>query len=454
MIAPENRLLFYTAVVAVPSAALATAVPAGAPVALSLIAAFFLVAVCDAFSGIRKAKRFSAKLPDLARLFRSREGSIEIGVRNDSEKSETVKIGIAFPAMVEPSDSTLVARLPEGVRDSFFSMPVKPKSHGCFFVQAVFIQISSPLGLWSVRQQCPSPCEIRVYPDLSGERKNLAALFSRKGTGVHPVRQMGKGREFEQLRDYLPGDVYEDIYWKATARRNRPVTRIFQVERTQEIYVVLDSSRLSSRVCRDSGDADAGSNGSAGRRTTILDRFVTASMVLGLAAQNQGDLFGLVKFSDQVDGFIRAGAGKVHYNACWDSLYTLYPTPKAANLEEVFAFIATKLRRRALLIFLTNLDDPAFAESFVRCVDIIGRKHLIVAGMIKTEPVRPLFSRKDATEASELYGELGAHILWSDLKETEKSLRRKGVWFHLLENEKLCVQLVSHYINVKRKQLL
>jgi uncharacterized protein (DUF58 family) len=132
----------------------------------------------------------------------------------------------------------------------------------------------------------------------------------------------------------------------------------------------------------------------------------------------------------------------------------LYPTFKAADLGEVFAFIATKLRRRALLMFLTNLDDPAFAESFVRSVEIVGRKHLVVAGMIKTKPVRPLFSRKNVTKPGELYGELGAHILWSDLKATEKSLRRKGVGFQLLENEKLCAQLVSHYMNVKRRQLL
>ena len=70
----------------------------------------------------------------------------------------------------------------------------------------------------------------------------------RETVGAQTQRYLGRGREFEHLREYVPGDSFDDVDWKATARRGKPVTRIFQVERTQEIYAVVDSSRLPSRL--------------------------------------------------------------------------------------------------------------------------------------------------------------------------------------------------------------
>ena len=86
------------------------------------------------------------------------------------------------------------------------------------------------LGFWAVRSRVPMDTNIHVYPNLIFERRHVKGLFQSRGSGVHARRILGKGREFEQLREYLPGDNYEDIYWKATAKRGEPVTRLYQVE--------------------------------------------------------------------------------------------------------------------------------------------------------------------------------------------------------------------------------
>ena len=99
-----------------------------------------------------------------------------------------------------------------------------------------------------MRRSQAAGCELRVYPDLRAERRQAAAVFlTRNGLGSHAQRQVGRGRDFEKLRDYVAGDSIEDISWKATARRQKPVSKVFQVERTQEVYVVIDASRLSGR---------------------------------------------------------------------------------------------------------------------------------------------------------------------------------------------------------------
>jgi uncharacterized protein (DUF58 family) len=282
-----------------------------------------------------------------------------------------------------------------------------------------------------------------VYPNLLNERKSLAALFLRRGSlGLHVERQIGQGREFEKLREYVSGDSFDEIHWKASARRGKPITKVFQIERTQEIYVVVDASRLSARpVAPDVPD-------------TILERLVTAALLLGLAAEQQGDLFGLLAFTNKIETFVRAKGGKGHYSVCRDALYALQPQIIAPDFDEVCTFIRLQLRRRALIVFLTSLDDPALAESFVRNIHLIRRQHVVLVNMIRQPGAGPLFSDPNLDSVDELYPRLGAHLRWQRLRQLAKTLERRGIGFSLLENERLSADLVSQYLSVKQRQLI
>jgi uncharacterized protein (DUF58 family) len=181
---------------------------------------------------------------------------------------------------------------------------------------------------------------------------------------------------------------------------------------------------------------------------------VTAGLVLGLAAEQQGDLFGLMAFSNQVDKFVRARNGKAHYSVCRDALYTLQARDVTPDFDEVGTFLRLRLRRRALLFFLTSLDDAALAEGFLRNVDLICRHHLVVVGMLQPPGITPLFSNPGLRSVDEIYEHLGRHLLWNKLRELEKVLRRRGVHFALLQNERLSAELVSQYLAIKQRQLL
>jgi uncharacterized protein (DUF58 family) len=194
--------------------------------------------------------------------------------------------------------------------------------------------------------------------------------------------------------------------------------------------------------------------GEAPEQTTALERFLTAALVLGLAAEQQGDLFGLLTFSDKVDRFIRARNGKAHYSACRDAIYTLDPRIVTPDYDELCSFIRLRLRRRALLIFLTTLDDPVLAESFVRNMDLIRRQHLVMVNMIQPAGVAPVFTNPHITSTDQLYEHLAGHMQWHQLRELEKVLQRRGVNFSLLQNERLATGLVAQYLNVKRRQAL
>lgn len=446
MIVPRSQLLVWVAVTVLPFSVAGVAAPWEAPLSWTLILALCVVALYDAVLAYGGLDDISVAFPEVVRLNKDREGMIELRVTQERVKERRLRLGLALPRELFSPRDDLLAILPKGSRSSRFLWPCTPLKRGRYPIDKCYVEGRSPIGFWVLRTIKNAHTEIRVYPNLSEERKNLAALFLNRGSfGIHAQRQVGKGREFDKLREYIPGDSYDEIHWKATAKRKRPITKVFQIERTQEVYVVIDASRLSARPM----GPVSGNN-----TPTMLDRFITAGLVMGLAAEKQGDLFGFMTFNDQVHHFVRANNGKAHYNACRDALYTVQPKMVNPDFDELCTFIRLRLRRRALLMFLTNLDDPILAESFVRNMDLVCRQHLAVVTMLNSAGVKPLFSGQDVSSLDHIYQRLGGHTLWHNLRELEKVLHRRGVGFSLPENEKMCVELVSRYINIKQRQIL
>jgi uncharacterized protein (DUF58 family) len=446
MIVPKSRLLFWVGFIFLPFSVLLTAAPSTAMLSAGLMAALLILAAIDGFLAFGSFEGIRVELPEVVRLSKGREGELTLRIHNGRINNGRLRLGLAFPPGVFSPNRDMMTELPEKGRRSSIRWPLKALDSGRHVLDKYYLEVSSPLGFWAMRKTEPTVSEIRVYPSLFHEQKYLAALFMNRGLGVHKERQVGKGRDFEHLREYFPGDNYEDIHWKATARRGHPITKVYQIERTQKIYVIIDASRLSCRR--------AGSENGSSFPTTNLERFVTASLIMDLAAERQGDLFGMLTFDDRVRKFLRAKSGKAHYNACRDALYTLRPKRVTPDFSELFTFIGTRIRRRALLLFLTNLDDPVLAESFVRNIKLISRRHLVLVNVLKPAGARPLFSSASVASVDDLYAHLGGHFLWQSLHETGKVLERSGIGFYLLDNENMCAQLVSQYLGVKQRQIL
>lgn len=438
---PRSPLLFWFAVTALPLALVVAVLPASSVVCALISFSLGVIAVVDAWGARNSLAGIGVEVAAITRLSKDREGKIEVRIRNQTGQSRLLRFALALPPEISSTAEEMTIAVPKGVEWSQLVWNCRPLKRGNYRVAAIYIEGVSAWRLWSVRKQLAANAEIRVYPNLAAERKKLAALFLNRGSfGLHAMRHVGKGRDFEKLREYAAGDSFEEIHWKATARRGKPITKVFQIERTQEVYVVVDASRLSAR------ESSPG--------TSILERLVTASLVLGLAAGNQGDLFGLLAHSDKVDAFVRARNGKAHYGVCRDALYTLQPVAVSPDFDELCAFIRLRLRRRAMIVFLTSLDDPVLAESFVRNMELIRRQHLVVVNMIRQPGLRPLFSDPAAAAIDDLYRDLGGHLRWQKLCRLQKTLQRRGVQFSLLESERLSADLVSQYLSVKQRQLI
>jgi uncharacterized protein (DUF58 family) len=333
--------------------------------------------------------------------------------------------------------------LPEGSETSIVRWKCEGTRRGEFQISTAHLEMDSPTRLWTIRATRNCNSSVRIYPDLLTERKNLSALFLCRGSfGVRSQRQIGKGRDFEKLRDYVPSDPIEDVHWKASAKRGRLVSKVFQIESTQEVYVAVDCSRLSNRAASEhTADISA------------LDRFIAGALLLGLAAEQQNDHFGLITFSDQVHSVIRARSGKSHYGLCRDALFGLQARLVTPDYEELFSTIRLRLRKRALIVLFTALDDPLLAESFAKSVELANRQHLVVVLMIEPGRAEPMFKAPVSSDA-EVYEALAGQMIWQKLREIEKMLAWRGVRFSAVANESLAAAAVSRYLQVKQRQLL
>jgi len=440
---PANRLLAALLVVAV-VAAVAGPLPAVTPLWVTLLLLLLVFALADLVWSLRGGLAVTASLPEVVRFSKDRPGTIAVTFSNPGETARRLRFALGLPEVFSLEREETWVDLPAGTKLARIDWTATPRARGRFTHALVCLETKSRFAFWALRLRQSAPCELRVYPNLFSERKQLAALFLSRGQfGAKLQRTVGRGRDFEKLRDYLPGDGFDEIHWKATAKRGRPITKVFQAERTQEIYLVIDASRLSARRVVHEGITQ-----------TALERYLTAALVVLLAAERQGDRFGLLVYDDRVRTYLKAGYGDAHYGACREAIYGLQPSEATPDVTEIVRYLRTHLRRRSLLFFLTDLTDPVLAEDFARHARLLARQHLVMVNQLRAPDVAPLFSSGEVTEPAEIYLKLAGHARWQEAQALARTLKPLGITANLLEDETMAAQLVTHYLSVKQRQLL
>jgi uncharacterized protein (DUF58 family) len=432
MIVPSQRLLLLAAVVVLPLATVARFLPGIAPVCLVTLALWAVVTAVDAVGGVNRLDALSASAPPIVRFTKDVAARLPITIASRLAAPLAIRLSVATPEGLPSTSLVEDVLVPAGAsRVDWACTGVVRGDHA---VAAVHIEALSPFGLWLARAARPLACNVRVYPNLRD--RATAALFQRTAVvGLRMRRQVGKGREFDNLRQYVPGDGFEDIDWKATARRQFPVVKLYRVEHAQEVYAVLDSSRLSARP-------------------EILESFVNAALHLALVAETQGDRFGLVTFSDRTHKFVRARNGMDHFRLCREAIYNLQAGRVSPDFRDVFTSLQVNLRRRALLVFFTSLDDTLLAESFEREVPILARRQLVLVNTPEPPGLKPLFTEASSADLDSLYSGLAGQMISNRLRQLSLTLSSCGVRLTVVDPRRIKTQVTSEYLEVKRRQVL
>ncbi|MBN1983772.1 MAG: DUF58 domain-containing protein [Chitinivibrionales bacterium] len=453
MIVPTNRLLIFIAAICIPAMTMAGITPILSVCSLTVLSSAGILLILDLLLSWQMKERVTVEFQPVYRIIQAEKSCLTVVIANKNRRMIRLSLGVAFPESVTTENYTMHCSVPAGADQYGLDWTVIGATRGIYSLNQCRAQVGSRLGFFGMRKPCMQKSEIRIYPNLRNEYRQVASFLHHSGmTGVHCVKHLGKGREFEKLREYVHGDCFDDIHWKTTAKRYKPVTKVFQIEKTQSLYISIDTSRTSARIVGH-GHQKTDEFSQPLVPATVLEHSIASSLILANIAQRQGDLYGLITFNNKNERFLKASTGNSHYAAFRDALFTIQPEHVNPNFHEVMAYIKTKINRRSLVIFLTNLSDPVLGEEFIESVALIARKHLVMVCIPLYNHARPLFSEPVST-LEQMHDHLSRHIMWSSLSQMGKKLKTIGVRLMQVEPHKLSRHLVEAYRATKQRQLL
>ncbi len=448
MIYPTRRCLWLVGVCLVPASVLPAVLPAG-PLLVAMIALFLIVlGVLDWLLSRRSLESLRLTVPAETHAILGEEFSLTVTISRTVTHPwpcRQLRLALALPPDIDAVRDDVTFEVLPDARAMEIELRAKGEQRGEFAAAAAFLGRSSVLGLWQLRRTIPVTAQFSVQPSIARIARETSRLMASHAHGSERfIAKHGRGREFEHLREYVPNDSFADIDWKATARRRTPIVREYRVERTQDIYVCVDASRLS-------GSAVTSKDG---RTVSLLDEYVRSTIMLQCAVRSAGDRFGLLTFSNRVHHFFKAASMSTYEREFRIALYPLRPQIVAPAFDEVCATLTTQTKRRALVIFFTSLSEPQLAETFSTASKLLSRQHLVVVACPSDAKARPLFSNTDVAAFDSLYGELAGHLLWKKLAEMRARVSHFGVRMNVVAPGRLGLSAATEYFDIKERQLL
>jgi uncharacterized protein (DUF58 family) len=326
-------------------------------------------------------------------------------------------------------------------------LPVIPLTRGETALRSVRISVESPLGFWRRLHDLPIGTTMRIFANSLADTRSLSNARPDLLTGGHVQRAEGKGREVDRLRDYIPGDGMDDIHWKATARHGRPISKEYCLERSQNLYIVIDASRSSRRIV----DRLQIDGQETGLPVSLLERSIVAADVLAKIAAKQSDRVGIVAFDDKVRLFLAPGMGSHYLAHIRNSLIGLAAGGAPADYRELFQYCASRIKRRSMIVILADFDDPYLSANFSEHLPVLAKNNVVVGVCPVGEQVKPVFS-SPVSSSQELFRSLGGHMAWQSLQQVRRAVRTCGAEVVLASHTTLAVQAIEAYLSLKRRQ--
>lgn len=336
-------------------------------------------------------------------------------------------------------------RLPQSIllapwKEIIVSYTVTPLKRGAANLEAVHIRFPTILKLWTRHQVRPLQTPVRIYPDIRAVyRYELMASRNRLAEiGVRMTRMPGQGREFERLREYRYGDDIRRIDWKATARQRELVTREFNVERNQNIVLMVDCGRFMK-------------NETGG--ISYLDRALNSAIMLSYIALGQGDNVSLLAFSNKIERFIRPVRGKAGIQTILRFTYDIQASSKAADYSLALEYLSRMQRKRALVILITFVTDQVQLNIIGESLQLKSLPYLPMCVLLQDVGLREMADRVPETDLDAFHTAAAAQMLTGQAHQVAK-MRENGVLMVDTPPDLLTERLINEYLMIKMRNLM
>lgn len=383
-----------------------------------------------------------------------------------------------IPFVFQRRDVCFKARI-GSMGDTTIIYKLTPTERGVYDFGHVRIFVSTPLRLAQRRFTSCEPQQVKVYPSYLMLRQYELLAISNNLTemGIKRIRRIGHNTDFEQIKDYVVGDDYRTINWRATARRHQLMVNVYQEERSQQVFCVIDKGRMMQQAFRPQTSdfrpqtsdfrpqtsdfrpqtLDFRPQTSESLPMTLLDYSINAALVLSFVAVNKQDKAGLITFSTQMETFVPASRQPGHLQTLQEALYAEKAVFGETDYSALLAGLTRHVSHRSLLVLFTSFTSmPALRRqlSFLRQ---IAMRHRLLVVFFEDKELKEMIREKGEVNSAKgkeksteaYYQRVIAEKFAYEQRLIVSTLRQYGIQSLLTTPDNLSVNVINKYLEIK-----
>ena len=283
---------------------------------------------------------------------------------------------------------------------------LRPTRRGVYSFGQIRVFVTGKIGLLSRRYTCGKPQDIKVYPSyLMLHRYELLAMSDNlTELGIKRIRRVGHQTEFEQIKEYVKGDDYRTINWKASARRHELMVNVYQDERS---YV----------------------------------------------AMRKEDKAGLVTFDEHFDTFVPASKQPGHMQTLLEKLYSQQTTFGETDFSALCVHLNKHVNKRSLLVLYTNFASISSMNRQLAYLQQLNRQHRLLVVFFEDADLKA-YIESPARDTEDYYRHVIAEKFAFEKRLIVSTLKQNGIYSLLTTPENLSIDVINKYLEMKSRQLL
>lgn len=322
------------------------------------------------------------------------------------------------------------------------SYQLRPTERGIYGFGRVRVFVSTPLGLVQRRYTCCEPQDVKVYPSylMLRQYELLAMSNNLREMGIKRIRRIGHNTDFEQIKDYVTGDDYRTINWRATARRHQLMVNVYQEERSQPVYSVIDKGRMMQQSFQE---------------MTLLDYAINATLVLSYVAVNKQDKAGLITFSDQFGTFVQASRQQGQMQTLQEALYAEHTQFGETDYSALLTGLSRHVPHRSLLILYTSFTSMAALRRQLQYLRQLAVHHRLLVVFFEDEEMTEFITHHASHNTShfsteQVYQHVIAEKFAYEQRLIVQTLHQYGIQALLTTPRNLSVDVINKYLEMKK----
>ena len=398
----------------------------------------FLVVSADVYS-LYRIRGIQAFRQCADRFSNGDENEVSIRVESSYTYPVSLEVIDEIPVVFQKRDVDFRTKL-QANEGKTITYRLRPTRRGVYSFGYVRVFVTGGIGLVSRRYTCAEPLDIKVYPSylMLHQYELLAMSDNLTELGIKRIRRVGHHTEFEQIKEYVKGDDYRTINWKASARRHELMVNVYQDERSQQIYNVIDKGRVMQQ---------------AFRGMTLLDYAINASLVLSYVVMKKEDKAGLATFDASFGSFVPASRQPGAMQTLLEKLYNEQTTFGETDFSALCVHLGKHVGKRSLLVLYTNFSGMAALKRQLPYLQQLNRRHRVLVVFFEDADVKEYLSTP-AVDTEGYYRRVVAEKFVHEKKLVVSTLRQHGIYALLTTPEQLSVDVINQYLEMKARQLL